>query len=196
LGLPEREPVIIDMIQQLAQVNDDVMDRLGVDMRNISPRSSATFQIQVGDMGDYTYFYDEFGIGWRSPKDGGYYYDMPDHPTRRHRAEWSKVPPPDPLDPYFVGLRRLPSGRRGTPRHRGLNIPAGIPRCSPGCGAMGPTRISSSRPWPRVIGQDAADAACHREKALSIVGDVIDVARSLTTSPARTVPDLPAFAGC
>ena len=38
LGLPPREPKIIDMIQQLAQVDDDMMDRLGVDMRNISPR--------------------------------------------------------------------------------------------------------------------------------------------------------------
>ena len=29
LGLPAREPKIIDMIQQLALVEDDVMDRLG-----------------------------------------------------------------------------------------------------------------------------------------------------------------------
>ena len=34
----------------------------------------------LGDMGDYTYFYDKFKIGWRSPKDGGWYYDMFDHP--------------------------------------------------------------------------------------------------------------------
>ena len=82
LGLPAREPKIIDMIQQLAQVEDDVMDRLGVDVKNISPRSSASFQITVGDMGEYTYFYDEFKIGWRSPKDGGWYYDMFDHPLK------------------------------------------------------------------------------------------------------------------
>jgi uroporphyrinogen decarboxylase len=52
LGLPAREPKIIDMIQQLALVEDDVMDRLGVDVKNISPRSSASFQITVGDMGE------------------------------------------------------------------------------------------------------------------------------------------------
>ena len=44
LGLPKREPKIIDMIQQLALVEDDVMARLGVDMKNISPRSSAQLQ--------------------------------------------------------------------------------------------------------------------------------------------------------
>ena len=80
LGCPPREPKIIDMIQQLALVEDDVMDCLGVDVKNISPRSSASFKINVEDMGDYTAFYDEFKIGWRSPKDGGWYYDMFDHP--------------------------------------------------------------------------------------------------------------------
>ena len=51
LGLPAREPKIIDMIQQLAEVEDDVMDCLGVDVKNISPRSSATLEITVQDQG-------------------------------------------------------------------------------------------------------------------------------------------------
>ena len=46
------------------------------------PFLEPTSQITVGDMGEYTYFYDEFKIGWRSPKDGGWYYDMFDHPLR------------------------------------------------------------------------------------------------------------------
>ena len=98
------------MIQQLALVEDDVMDRLGVDVKNISPRSSASFQITVGDMGEYTYFYDEFKIGWRSPKDGGWYYDMFDHPLRGEITEGDidRFPLPDPLDPArFTGLREM-----------------------------------------------------------------------------------------
>jgi len=100
--------VIIDILQQIAQVEDDVLDRLGVDVKNISPRSSATFQIEVKDGGDYTYFYDEFKIGWRMPKDGGLYYDMYEHPLAGQitledvdRFAW-----PDPCDPArFAGLK-------------------------------------------------------------------------------------------
>ena len=37
LGLPSVDPVIIDILQQLAQVDDDVMDKLGVDVKNVYP---------------------------------------------------------------------------------------------------------------------------------------------------------------
>jgi uroporphyrinogen decarboxylase len=110
LGLPEKEVVIIDILQQLAQVDDDVMDRLGVDLRNISPRSTASFKIElkVTSDGRYSYFHDEYQIGWRMPVDGGMYYDMFDHPLS------GDITPdmvdiytlPDPLDPSrFDGLR-------------------------------------------------------------------------------------------
>lgn len=108
LGLPAREPKIIDMIQQLALVEDDVMDCLGVDVKNISPRSSAAFKIEVRDLGEYTAFYDEFNIGWRSPKDGGWYYDMYDHPLKGDldEARLAAYALPNPLDPSrFAGLR-------------------------------------------------------------------------------------------
>ncbi|HZY41301.1 MAG TPA: hypothetical protein VFF59_04785, partial [Anaerolineae bacterium] len=108
LGLPKREPKIIDMIQQLALVEDDVMARLGVDMKNISPRSSASFNIEVEEMGEYTRFFDEFQIGWRMPKDGGWYYDMYDHPLKGDvtEADVDAYRFPDPRDPArFTGLR-------------------------------------------------------------------------------------------
>ncbi len=108
LGLPEREPVIVDILQQIARVDDDVLDRLGVDVKNIAPRSSATFNVEVKDGGDYTYFHDEFKIGWRMPKDGGLYYDMFEHPLAGPITldAVDAFPWPDPLDPgRFVGLK-------------------------------------------------------------------------------------------
>ena len=110
LGLPQVEPTIIDVVQQLAQVDDDVMDRLGVDVKNIAPRSSASHQIDIKDMeaGHYTYFYDEYGIGWRMPKIGGLYYDMFDHPLggRIDESAVDLYALPDPRDPArFAGLR-------------------------------------------------------------------------------------------
>ena len=109
LGLPDIEPTIVDIFQQIANVDDDVLDKLGVDVKNISPRSSATFKIDIKDGGDYWYFYDEFRTGWRMPKDNGLYYDMFDHPLAGEHItpeDVDKFGWPDPLDSArFVGLK-------------------------------------------------------------------------------------------
>jgi uroporphyrinogen decarboxylase len=110
LGLPRKETKIIDILQQLAEVDDDVMERLGVDVRNVSPRSTASFRIEIKETedGNYTYFYDEYQIGWRMPKEGGMYYDMFDHPLSGNITEEDveRYQLPDPLDPSrFAGLR-------------------------------------------------------------------------------------------
>jgi uroporphyrinogen decarboxylase len=110
LDLPDIEPKISDIFQQIVQVDDDVLERLGVDVKNVAPRSSATHQIDVKDMGDYTYFYDEWKIGWKMPKEGGLYYDMFDHPLAGDITleDVDHFPWPDPLDPArFAGLREM-----------------------------------------------------------------------------------------
>ena len=60
-----------------------------------------TFNIEIKDRGDYLYFYDEWGIGWHMPKDGGFFYDMFDHPLKNATTveEIDKFPWPDPTDP-------------------------------------------------------------------------------------------------
>jgi uroporphyrinogen decarboxylase len=110
LGLPEKEVTIIDMLQQLALVDEDVMQRLGTDVRNISIRSTANFKIELKETpdGQYRYFYDEYQIGWRMPIDGGMYYDMFEHPLSGEITEEmvDHYVLPDPLDPTrFTGLR-------------------------------------------------------------------------------------------
>ena len=110
LGLPRITPTVVDIVQQLAQVDNDVMDRLGVDVKNVSPRSSASYQIEIKEMegGKYTYFYDEYGIGWRMPKIGGLYYDMFDHPLGGDidESDVESYILPDPIDPArFTGIR-------------------------------------------------------------------------------------------
>jgi uroporphyrinogen decarboxylase len=110
LGLPGKALVINDMIQQLAQVDDDLNDLFGVDVRNVSPRSSATYQIQIADSADglYSYLYDEYQIGWRMPKAGGMYYDMFAHPLTGELTE-ARIDAyilPNPQDPSrFSGMR-------------------------------------------------------------------------------------------
>jgi len=107
LSLPEVEPRIVDIFQQIVTVDDDMRTRLKVDVRDVAPRSSATFRIELKEMPGYSYFYDEWGIGWRMPLDGGWYYDMFDHPLRAitTTAEIDAYPWPDPIDPArFTGL--------------------------------------------------------------------------------------------
>ena len=110
LGLPETEIKVMDIFQQIAVVDDDVHDALHCDLRNVAPRSSATFKIEINetDMPGYRFFHDEWGIGWRMPKDGGFFYDMFDHPLAdvKTKEDIKNFPWPDPEDPSrFAGLR-------------------------------------------------------------------------------------------
>ncbi len=101
LGLPKVEPQIVDIFQQVVAVDEDLRQRLKVDVRDVAPRSSGTFNIDIKDMEGYTYFYDEWGIGWKMPKDGGLYYDMFSHPLQNVQTldEIEKYPWPNPVDP-------------------------------------------------------------------------------------------------
>ncbi len=109
LGLTQVEPNIVDIFQQVVAVDEDMRTMLKCDVKDVAPRSSATFQVNIkNDMADYTYFYDEWGIGWKMPKVGGLYYDMFSHPLAGNitKADIDKYPWPNPIDPArFVGLK-------------------------------------------------------------------------------------------
>lgn len=83
LGLPEVDIRIVDIIQQLAAIDDDVAAQLKVDIHNVAPRSSSKYNLVYRDEGDYSAYTDEWGIGWRSPKEGGLYYDMYSWPLEK-----------------------------------------------------------------------------------------------------------------
>lgn len=108
LGLPEIDVRVADIIQQIAVVDDDVRRVFSVDVRDVAPRSSASFNIGIkDDMPDYTYFYDEWGIGWKMPKVDGLYYDMFHHPLKGDitTRDIDRYPWPNPADPArFAGL--------------------------------------------------------------------------------------------
>jgi len=109
LGLPRIQPVIGDIVQQLARVDYDVMERLGIDVRNLSPGLAPDFRLETRDTDDgrYTYFYDEFQVGWHMPRVGGLYYDMFHHSLGGDIGELDvqRFPLPVVPDPArFVGL--------------------------------------------------------------------------------------------
>lgn len=108
LQLPELEIRTEDIIQQLATVDEDVAEMLGADFRNVAPRSSAIYNLVLRDEGEYTAYTDEWGIDWRMPKSGGFYYDMVAHPLSASQTveDTQSYTWPNPVDPArFTGLR-------------------------------------------------------------------------------------------
>ena len=75
LGLEPREPRVADLTQQLADVEPDVLDALGCDVRNVAPRAASTYRREFHDDGTHRWYVDEWGVGRRIPLKGGLYYD-------------------------------------------------------------------------------------------------------------------------
>jgi uroporphyrinogen decarboxylase len=75
LGLPPREPAVVDFSQRLALVEDDVLEALGVDVKGVAPRPPSGWNRVLEDDGRYLSFRDEWGVVRSMPKDGGLYYD-------------------------------------------------------------------------------------------------------------------------
>lgn len=108
LGLTAVEPRIAFIAEQLVRVDEDLAERLHTDVRPVIPGTAADFQYTLRDEGSYEAYTDEWGIGWHKPKDGGFYYDMYQHPLANATslAELRAYPFPDPLDEgRFVNMR-------------------------------------------------------------------------------------------
>ncbi len=108
LGLPDLEPRLMDVFQQIAFIDDDLRALWGMDVCYVSPNDASTYQRTMLDLGDYTGFYDEWGIGWKMPKDGGWYFDQFYHPLAGAQTlgEIERYPFPDPDDPArYEGLK-------------------------------------------------------------------------------------------
>jgi uroporphyrinogen decarboxylase len=109
LNLPVREPKISYMAEQLAVVEQDLAKRLETDVALVAPQPQADFEFVFRDEGAYEAYTDEWGIGWRKPKEGGFYYDMYIHPLANAGSleDFKAFIFPDPLDDHrFQNLRR------------------------------------------------------------------------------------------
>jgi uroporphyrinogen decarboxylase len=109
LGLPAVEPRICDMVQGLALPDEDVVERLGVDVRGLFPLNSHNWKIDVRDAGAYWSFVDEWGMTRHQPKEDGLYFSIVQSPLDRPDLTADEVRAhawPDTGDPQRVaGLR-------------------------------------------------------------------------------------------
>ncbi len=76
LGLPPIDIQLCDSIQQLALPDEDLIERLGVDVRGLFPLNSHNWNVQEEDAGDYWAYHDEWGITHHRPKPDGLYYSI------------------------------------------------------------------------------------------------------------------------
>jgi uroporphyrinogen decarboxylase len=83
LGLPAVAPRICDVVQGLALPDDDIVERLDVDVRGLFPLNSHNWQINLFDAGACLAFVDEWGITQHQPKDGGLYFSVVKSPLDR-----------------------------------------------------------------------------------------------------------------
>ena len=119
LGLPRRDTRVMELVQQIAFVDDDVLDALGADVLPVFANDPATYTplfLNEGDHGDS--FRDEFGATLRRPR-GGAYYDWQEFPLQNPSLDdLGRMPWPDPSDPArYRGLRdKVTSLRKSTDR--------------------------------------------------------------------------------
>jgi uroporphyrinogen decarboxylase len=111
LGLPPGDGQLCDSIQQLALPDNDLLGRLGVDVRGLFPLNSHNWNVREEEDSESWRYHDEWGITHRRPKPDGLYYSIVQVPLPRpdvSAAEMAAHTWPDMGDPQRIaGLREL-----------------------------------------------------------------------------------------
>jgi len=100
-----------DWIQQLPDIDESVLERLGIDTRYVRPGAprGESWELERWEDADYNYVKDAWGVTRKKPKDGGLYYDIVFSKCPLKDANVSNLEDyswPDPEDPGFLeGVR-------------------------------------------------------------------------------------------
>ena len=104
------EPKIKDKVTQMAETSENLVEMLNIDIKNVSPclPNQQGPAKDLGLQGGYYRLFDEFGMGWQMPENGGLYYDLYYSPLKNAETikDIENYPWPDPVDPLrFVHLK-------------------------------------------------------------------------------------------
>ena len=116
LGLAKRPIRTMEAVQQIAFVDGDVMEALGVDVIPVFANPPSGYApVFVEEPGGSGSFQDEFGATLRKPA-GGYYFDWQEFPLSEPSLDALRTMPwPDPGDPArYRGLREATLALRRT----------------------------------------------------------------------------------
>jgi uroporphyrinogen decarboxylase len=101
LGLSE-EASVKDEITQIGNIEKDLIEKLKIDIKGVSPSQSdhKGLSEKLGIEKGYDRIIDEWGMGWRMPVTGGFYYDLYHSPlaSAQSISDIEKYPWPNALD--------------------------------------------------------------------------------------------------
>jgi uroporphyrinogen decarboxylase len=182
LGMPDVATQVAAVAEQLAMVDEDIAERLRTDVRPVSRGEASTLGLVFRDEGDYRAYTDEWGIGWRMPKDGGFYYDMHHHPLAAANSleDLKAYRFPDPLDDRrFAPLRAQAEAAAARGKAVALAGPcAGIAEVYSWLRGYEEFYIDLARnqSWVAYMLDRLVEFKCaFWERALSEIGDLVDV---------------------
>jgi len=97
---------VLDVVQQIADINETMFLRLESHFRPIFPNPPSNWKFSISKDETHQWFKDEWGITWTKPNSGGFYYDIAESPLANASIEdIENYPWPDPDDPdRYVGL--------------------------------------------------------------------------------------------
>lgn len=102
LGLPVRaDAAIFNLDQQIALVEEDLQELWGIDTQFVLPGAQSGTEFVIEQREDGEYFRNEWGLGFRKPRDGGFYFDIIQHPLKDVESveALNAYPWPDPCAP-------------------------------------------------------------------------------------------------
>jgi uroporphyrinogen decarboxylase len=103
LGQPVTDLTMLDYVQQLPYVDEDLLQRFGVDFRLVQLPAATAPGLNIFEEGDYFAFIDRWGSKLHMPKDGGYYFDWVDFPIKAPTmAALDAYPMPRPDPPEYI----------------------------------------------------------------------------------------------
>jgi uroporphyrinogen decarboxylase len=195
LGLPEVEPQVAFLPEQLVRVDEDLAERLETDVRPVLAGTPSAFEYAFEEEGGYRAYRDEWGIGWRMPLDGGFYYDMYHHPLADADSleEMLAYPFPDPLDDgRFASLRAQAEAAAARGKAVALAGPcAGIAEVYSWLRGYEEYYVDLARhkDWVgAMLDRLVAFKSAYWQRALAEVGDLVDVVVEADDLGAQNAP--------
>ena len=77
----EKEEIRTSILtEQLAEIDEEVLQKLNVDVRGIYPNSPSSWDLEIKEESRYRSYMDEFGVKLSMPKEKGLYYDIAESP--------------------------------------------------------------------------------------------------------------------
>jgi len=87
LDLEIEDVKIFDYVQQLPYIDEELLERLNVDVRMVATHYVSTSSQKIYEEGDYYYFYDRWGSKLSMPKKNGHYFDWVEFPINEISIE-------------------------------------------------------------------------------------------------------------